>query len=240
MLRTRPGSRPASACHARSSAAQAAWKFPSICAASRSTTAKPERLCGWAGRASPCNVERLFAAGECACTGVHGANRLASNSLLEGLVFGQEAGRAAAELALDGPVKFKPRRIGGGSNDNRRSSSAPIDIGDVTRSLKHLLWRAAGVFRDHDSLSQAEDTLRFWRRYVLSAEFADPRDLELQNMISVAGLLLRGIFSSIPRAPRCKSRRAGVNRGKFANVPAVRYESGLAAWSSERVLDWDR
>ena len=134
------------------------------------------------------NVERLFAAGECACTGVHGANRLASNSLLEGLVFGREAGRAAAELALDGPVKFKPRRIGG---DDRRSSSAPIDIGDVTRSLKHLLWRAAGVFRDHDSLSQAEDTLRFWRRYVLGAEFTDPRDLELQNMIFIAGLLLR-------------------------------------------------
>jgi L-aspartate oxidase len=143
-------------------------------------------------------VERLFAAGECACTGVHGANRLASNSLLEGLVFGRAAGRAAAEVALSGPVKFPLLRVG----ENRQAAGGPIDVGDVSRSLKHLLWRAAGIFRHADGLSRAERTLAFWRRYVLSALFTDPRAQEVQNMIMVATLLLRSA------AQRTESRGA--------------------------------
>ena len=82
-------------------------------------------------------MPRLLAAGECACTGVHGANRLASNSLLEGLVFSTEAGKRAAELASEGPVWFSHRTIG----EKAREADAGLDVADLTRSLKHLMWK---------------------------------------------------------------------------------------------------
>jgi L-aspartate oxidase len=79
-------------------------------------------------------IRRLYAAGECACPGVHGANRLASNSLLECLVFGRRAGIAAvAEPGL-------PRRL--------PSPSPPEPEAPVTPALRAELWREAGLVRD--------------------------------------------------------------------------------------------
>jgi L-aspartate oxidase len=94
------------------------------------------------------SIPGLYAAGEAACTGVHGANRLASNSLLEGLVFGGRAGEAMRrDVATSETAALR-------SSDPAPATdrpSAPIDpaaIGD-------LMWRHVGVFRDRDSLQQA-------------------------------------------------------------------------------------
>jgi L-aspartate oxidase len=86
------------------------------------------------GRAS---VPGLYAAGECACTGVHGANRLASNSLLECLVFGRRAGLAA----LDGP------RFDNASN-NLSLADAPVGA---------ALWHDAGLIRSAEGLGRLLD-----------------------------------------------------------------------------------
>ena len=96
----------------------------------------------------------LFAAGEVACTGVHGANRLASNSLLEGLVFGARAGRAMsseASRALQGP----------GNSLGSSTVSDPAHLrglgGDA--DIQALMWQHVGLFRDRGGLEQALRTL---------------------------------------------------------------------------------
>lgn len=87
------------------------------------------------GRSS---VQGLYAAGECACTGVHGANRLGSNSLLECVVFGSRAGAVAAdepELPAAAPALYPTGRLE-----------------PVTEAVRELLWRNAGVVREPDEL----------------------------------------------------------------------------------------
>ena len=87
------------------------------------------------------NVPGLYAAGEAACTGVHGANRLASNSLLEGLVFGARAGAAMRQEA--GP-------------SNRSGGSPPVEIPSATeQQVRALAWELCGIIRSGESLGAA-------------------------------------------------------------------------------------
>jgi L-aspartate oxidase len=100
------------------------------------------------------SVTGLFAAGEVACTGVHGANRLASNSLLEGLVFGARAAKAMLEPPRAGEMFAKladePRLAG------RLEERSPALIDTEIRSL---MWRAVGLSREAPSLREAVDQL---------------------------------------------------------------------------------
>jgi L-aspartate oxidase len=132
------------------------------------------------------NVKRLLAAGECAATGVHGANRLASNSLLEGLVFGHCAGAAACEAAACGPGRFPHRHL----PRSGELLNVPIDVDDLARSLKSLTWRSAGIYRDGESLEVAREHLAFWRHYAYREETRSTASLELQNMLAVAALVV--------------------------------------------------
>ncbi len=87
-------------------------------------------------------LPRLYAAGETACNGVHGANRLASNSLLEGLVFGARAGEVLREHA--GAPLCKPTLP-------RRKTASALP-GNAIANLRHLAWRHAGIARSADGL----------------------------------------------------------------------------------------
>jgi L-aspartate oxidase len=119
-------------------------------------------------------VAGLFAAGEAACTGVHGANRLASNSLLEGVVFGARAGRAMRE---------------------QRSTATSAGAGIVEtfpeiteQALRQLAWDHCGVLRSGADLERAIELLD-----VKSSprEGAARGDYELRNLHTVAGLIAR-------------------------------------------------
>ena len=84
----------------------------------------------------------LWAAGEVSSSGLHGANRLASNSLLEGLVYGAHAGGEASRLASEMVDRFQALPL---ENPPAAEASEPLDVSDISNSLKSLMWRSAGV-----------------------------------------------------------------------------------------------
>jgi L-aspartate oxidase len=94
-------------------------------------------------------VPGLYAAGEVTCTGVHGANRLASNSLLEGLVFGARAGEAAAtDSALLSAV-------GSHSETSTNAVNRSVISTAVKKRVKRVMWERVGILRDRESLQRA-------------------------------------------------------------------------------------
>jgi L-aspartate oxidase len=129
----------------------------------------------------------LWAAGEVTGSGLHGANRLASNSLLEGLVYGAHAGRGASTAAFEESDSYRAVPLEYPAVD---APSEPLDLVDIRNSLRSLMWRAAGVRRNGPQLADAAQTIRRWCGYVLSRQLIDPDGWELQNMLTVASLMV--------------------------------------------------
>ena len=127
----------------------------------------------------------LWAAGEVTSSGLHGANRLASNSLLEGLVFGASAGEAASKLAMAQDEQLRPLPL----EQQTAASSQQIDIVDIRNALRSLMGRSVGVQRDADHLEEARQTILQYTHYVLPQAFANMEGWELQNLLTV-GLLM--------------------------------------------------
>lgn len=131
------------------------------------------------------SLKNLYAAGEVACTGVHGANRLASNSLLEGLVYGARAGQAATSDARD-PV---PARLEAAELSWPEESAEPRRVKDTRRAVQRLMWEKVGILRDGWELKEALKHLMH-----LGSHFKSPSinraECELVNLITVAELII--------------------------------------------------
>ncbi len=130
----------------------------------------------------------LWAAGEVSVTGLHGANRLASNSLLEALVYGAHSGAGASQAALAQNDSYRVLPL---ENAPLPPPKEPLNLGDIRNALKSLLWRDVGVRRDADGLRDAAENLEHWCQYALPRQFNHPAGWELQNMLAVAPLMVR-------------------------------------------------
>jgi L-aspartate oxidase len=135
------------------------------------------------------SLRRLYAAGEAACTGVHGANRLASNSLLEGLVFG-----ARAAEAMEGETE-KSRSGTLRSFESAESGALPPRMRpDETREeLQRLMWQGAGLLRDEPGLQATREQLRGDEGN--NPQGRDRSLIELWNLQAVAELIVRSALA---------------------------------------------
>jgi L-aspartate oxidase len=161
-------------------------------------------------------VPGLYAVGEVACTGVHGANRLASNSLLEGLVYGL---RLADHLPLllnnsDAPAEsaslcrsttFLPYRNSIQSVELSSGSPSPLSWQQIRREARQAMWQSVSLCRDESGLQQALHTMRKLQQTLLTslsdvALSESPRHAETLNMLLIAELVVAAALQ------RCESR----------------------------------
>ncbi len=132
------------------------------------------------------NIENLYACGEIASTGLHGANRLGSNSLLEGLVFGKIAGKIASQSTKAGAAHLKHPLI---KYQIPHSDRTRLDAADVRNSLRSLMWRNVGITRRAQLLAETQEIISFWQRYVMDKIFDSSEGWECQNMLTVCLLM---------------------------------------------------
>ncbi|MHC4115662.1 MAG: L-aspartate oxidase [Planctomycetota bacterium] len=138
------------------------------------------------------SIENLYACGEVAATSLHGANRLGSNSLLEGLVFGKTAGSNASQCANENTSQIRHPSI---KYRITPSSRTRLDAEDVTNSLRALMWRNVGITRSEKPLAEAQEIVRFWQRYVMDKVFDSPQGWQCQNMLTTSLLMVRAAQS---------------------------------------------
>jgi L-aspartate oxidase len=135
------------------------------------------------------NLPGLYAAGEVACTGVHGANRLASNSLLEGLVYGARAGaamgaqRTAVKLVAAGVSQRNAVSTGNG---------AGADPEEIVRRIQDLMWRDVGIVRDASSLRRSVTELQQMQGSLVGHT---RRAWEARNLHQAAWLIARSALA---------------------------------------------
>jgi len=130
------------------------------------------------------NIRGLYACGEVACVGVHGANRLASNSLLETLVFSVRAAAGAVEYANSNPPVTVPRI----RHQKKARTLEQAELVEIRRSLRNLMWEKVGIVRGQEELWEALT----WVREREDLQLTTRNGLELQNMLHLSRIMIDG------------------------------------------------
>lgn len=164
----------------------------------------------------------LYAIGEVACTGVHGANRLASNSLLEGVVFARRLARhlSLPEVAWNGPVTVT-------------SPVAKSALGQLQEvppfsipALQSLMWQAVGLVRDELTLRNAQACLHCWRRNLQWVD-TDTSSLTARNVLDVALLMCTAALQRRESRGAHFRRDFPISAARAPHLPALICPPGL-------------
>ncbi len=143
----------------------------------------------------------LYAAGECACVSVHGANRLGCNSLLDIIVFGKHSGLRAAEFAKQAslqPLPADPTAEARAQFEAFRNGSGKENAFDISNDLKNMMFTDVGIYRNEKGMRSALDSLRELKRRFAQVRVTDTGHTfntemlniwELGNMLEVADVI---------------------------------------------------
>ncbi|MBM3314880.1 L-aspartate oxidase [candidate division WOR-3 bacterium] len=158
------------------------------------------------------SIGGLYAAGECACTGLHGANRLASNSLLEALVFADRAARRVRDTEL--PASGRPVSL----PDSRPAGRHEQAAGEVRAALQKVMWDKAAIVRSDRGLAAAEDELAALAREAAAFESVPSEPCrEAMNLLAVSRLVV------------ASARRRSESRGLHYNIDHPATDEKFAA-----------
>ncbi|HTI43571.1 MAG TPA: L-aspartate oxidase [Vicinamibacterales bacterium] len=165
------------------------------------------------------SVQGLFAAGEAACTGVHGANRLASNSLLEGLVFGARAAYAMTEPLRC--AKLRTQEVVSWAEGSRPVSGIDLPSSDDVRAL---MWSNCGLLRDRGRMETAIAQLETWHSLVQHAPESSISTREFRRLRSIVtvGLLIARA------AVRRQESRGGHFRSDFPDRDDIKWRRHIS------------
>ena len=137
------------------------------------------------------DIENLYAVGEVACTGLHGANRMASNSLLECLVFAE---RASQDIKQKLPTLTMPKNLPIWDESKVSDSDEEVVVSHNWNELRHFMWDYVGIVRTDKRLNRAMNRVELLQKEIAEyyAHFRVTSDLlELRNLVIVAELIIR-------------------------------------------------
>jgi L-aspartate oxidase len=162
------------------------------------------------------NINGFYACGEAACTGIHGANRLASNSLLEGLVFGRKIGLEVADILKDD----KKRKVDFTFNYKTDRRESGIDREEIHSDVQNAMTENVGIIRDREGLLEAKKKVEAYLEKIKLIKNHDVKDFELQNITQLSRLV-------IDSALRREESRGAHYRSDFDKVDDINWKRNI-------------